>query len=79
MTDLLHSPVFLSLATGVLIVLGTMFLHHWSRVRRAAIEAELKLEMIRQGMPADDICRVVASRPGLPAGRRERERERDYA
>jgi hypothetical protein len=73
MTDLLHSSLFLSLATGVLIVLGTTFLHHWSRVRRAAIEAELKLEMVRQGMSADEICRVVASRPGQPMDRRHRE------
>ena len=73
MTDLLQNALFLSLATGVLIVLGTTFLHHWSRVRRAAIEAELKLEMVRQGMSADEICRVVASRPGQPADRRDRE------
>jgi hypothetical protein len=65
MTDLLHNPVFLSLAAGVLIVLGTTFMHHWSRVRRAALEAELKQEMIRQGMSADEICRVIESRsPG---------------
>ena len=73
MTELLQDPVFLSLAAGVLIVLGTTFLHHWSRVRRAALEAELKLEMIRQGLSADEICRVVESSPGVPGGRhRER-------
>jgi hypothetical protein len=73
MTDLLQNPVFLSLATGALIVLGTTFLVHWSRVRRATLEAELKQEMIRQGMSADEICRVVESRPGVPASRhRER-------
>jgi hypothetical protein len=75
MTELQHSPLFLSLAAGVLIVLGTAFLRHWSLVRRTSIEAELKLEMVRQGMSADEICRVVASRPGLPAGKRHR----DYA
>lgn len=65
MTELLHNAVFLSLAAGVLIVLGTTFMHHWSRVRRATLEAELKQEMIRQGMSADEICRVIASRsPG---------------
>ena len=65
MTDLLRNPVFLSLAAGVLIVLGTTFVHHWSRVRRASLEAELKQEMIRQGMSADEICRVIESRaPG---------------
>ena len=64
MSDLLYSPLFLSLATGVIIVLGTSLIHHWSRVRRAALEADLKLEMIRQGMSADEICRVIAARPG---------------
>lgn len=65
MTELLHNAVFLSLAAGVLIVLGTTFLHHWSRVRRASLEAELKQEMIRQGMSADEICRVIEARsPG---------------
>jgi hypothetical protein len=73
MTELMHSPLFLSLAAGVLIVLGTSFLHHWSRVRRAVLEAELKLEMIRQGMSADEICRVVVSRPGVLPSRRDRE------
>ena len=74
MTELLQSPLFLSLAAGILIILGTSFMHHWSRVRRAALEAELKLEMVRQGMSADEICRVVTSRPGVPSGR-----HREYA
>ena len=73
MTELTHSPLFLSLAAGVLIVLGTSFLRHWSRVRVAALEAELKVEMVRQGMSADEICRVVASRPGVRPARRDRE------
>jgi hypothetical protein len=73
MTELLQSPLFLSLAAGVLIVLGTSFLRHWSRVRVAAVEAEVKLEMVRQGMSADEICRVVASRAGVRPSRRDRE------
>ena len=73
MTEMLQDPVFLSLAAGILIVLGTMSIRHWSKVRRAAMESELKLEMIRQGMSADEICRVVESRPGVPCGRRHRE------
>lgn len=70
MTELLNNALFLSLATGVIIVLGTTLLHHWSRVRRTALEAELKLEMVRQGMTADEICRVIESRPGVPSSRR---------
>jgi len=73
MTELLHSPLFLSLATGVLIVLGTTFLHNWSRVRRTSIEAELKLEMVRQGMSADEICRVIAARSAGSCGKRDRQ------
>jgi hypothetical protein len=73
MTELLNNALFLSLATGVLIVLGTLFLHHWSRVRRVALETELKLEMVRQGMSADEICRVMAARTGVSSGRRDRQ------
>jgi hypothetical protein len=74
MTEILHSPLFLSLAAGVLIVLGTSFIRHWSRVRKATLECELKLEMVRQGMSADEICRVVTSQPGVRTGR-----HREYA
>jgi hypothetical protein len=63
-TDLLHSPVFLSITAGVLIVLGTTFARCWVKVRRTTIEAELKIEMIRQGMSADEICQVIQSRAG---------------
>jgi len=63
-TELLHSPVFLSLAAGVLIVLGTTFARCWVKVRRATLDAELKMEMIRQGMSADEICQVIQSRTG---------------
>ena len=73
MSEILNSPVFMSLAAGVLIVLGTSFLRHWSQVRRTALEADLKLEMVRQGMSADEICRVVESRPCSAWGRRRRE------
>jgi hypothetical protein len=73
MTEIVHNPVFLSLAAGVLIVLGTSITRHWSLVRRTALEAELKLEMVRQGMSADEICRVVATRSGSACGRRHRE------
>jgi len=73
MTELLQNPVFLSLATGVIIVLGTSLIHHWSAVRRTAAEAELKLEMVRQGMSADDICRVVSVKSSSGCGKRHRE------
>ena len=66
MTDLLQNPLFLSLAAGVLIVLGTTISGCWLKVRKAALEADLKREMIERGMPAEDICRVIESRSGGP-------------
>jgi hypothetical protein len=62
MSELLTNPLFLSLAAGVLIVLGTTLSHQWARVRRATLEAELKLEMIQRGMSADEICQVIRAR-----------------
>jgi len=73
MSEFLHDPVFLSLATGVLIVLGTVGIRTWSKVRQAALQNDLKLELLRQGMSADEICQVVESRPGAPARRRCKE------
>lgn len=64
MTELLHSPVFLSITGGVLIVLGTTLARCWLKVRRATLEAELKMEMIQRGMTADEICQVIQSRAG---------------
>jgi hypothetical protein len=63
-TELLHSPVFLSITAGVLIVLGTTVARSWVKVRRATLDADLKMEMIRQGMSADEICQVIQSRTG---------------
>lgn len=62
MTQLLLNPVFVSISAGVLICLGGSFIHHWSKVRRTTIEAELKREMIERGMSADEICRVIESK-----------------
>jgi hypothetical protein len=73
MTELLQNPVFLSLATGVIIVLGTSIVHAWTKVRRTALDAELKLEMIRQGMSADEICRVIGARSTVSCRKRDRE------
>jgi hypothetical protein len=64
MTELLRDPLFLSLATGVLIVLGTTLIACWSKTRRASLEAELKRDMIARGMSADEICQVIQARTG---------------
>ena len=50
MTEMLRSPVFLSLAAGVLIVLGTTMARCWVSVRNATLEAELKRDMIERGI-----------------------------
>lgn len=64
MTELLHNALFLSLAAGVLIVLGTTLSGCWVRVRKATLEADLKRDMIERGMSADEICRVIQARSG---------------
>jgi len=64
MTELLHNALFLSLAAGVLIVLGTTLIGCWSSAKKAALEADLKMEMIQRGMSADEICQVIQTRPG---------------
>jgi hypothetical protein len=69
MTELLLNPLFLSLAAGVLIVLGTTLSGCWVAARKAALEADLKREMIERGMSADDIVRVIEARPGSGCGR----------
>ena len=79
MTDLLHSPLFLSLAAGVLIVLGTTIVRCWLKAKRATLDADLKMEMIQRGMSAEEICQVIQSRNRDSFGcdrRHERGRER---
>ncbi|HJZ91068.1 MAG TPA: hypothetical protein VKE40_09360 [Gemmataceae bacterium] len=69
MTDLLLSPVFLSIAAGVLIVLGTTLIGCWCSAKKATLEADLKMEMIQRGMSADEICQVIQARPGAESER----------
>ena len=62
MTELLHNNVFLSLAAGVLIVLGTTLSSCWLKARKAALDADLKRDMIERGMSADEICQIIQSK-----------------
>ena len=71
MLPYLSNPVFIVFSSITLIVLGSTLGNFWYRAKRVALEAELKLEMIRQGMSADEICRVIRVRPG--------QAEEDYA
>ena len=59
MLPYLSNLVFIVFASLTLIALGTTLGNFYFRAKRSAIEAELKMEMIRQGMSADDICRVI--------------------
>ena len=62
MTELLHNSLFLSLAAGVLIVLGTTLSSCWLKARKATLDADLKRDMIERGMSADEICQVIQSK-----------------
>jgi hypothetical protein len=64
MTELMHNALFLSLAAGVLIVLGTTLSGCWLKAKKVALDADLKREMIERGMSADEICRVIEARSG---------------
>jgi hypothetical protein len=77
MLPYLSNPVFIVFSSITLIALGSTLANFWYRAKRASLEAELKLEMIRQGMSADEICRVIRVRPGqdedhIQCGRRGR-------
>jgi hypothetical protein len=64
MSEILNNALFLSLATGVLIVAITTLSGCWLKAKKASLEADLKREMIDRGMSADDICRVIRARSG---------------
>ena len=59
MIELFKSPLFL-LFVGLTStsIIGTIA-HYWYKARKTEIEAALKQDMIRQGMSADDIVKVV--------------------
>ncbi len=63
-TTLLQTPLFIIFASVTLISLGSTLAHYWYKSRRAALDAELKMEMIQRGLTADEICRVIQARPG---------------
>jgi hypothetical protein len=61
-----------SLLVGLLIVLTAIISHNWRRMRQFDIETALKQEMVRKGMSADEIERIIrVTRPGddQPGGR----------
>lgn len=52
--------VFLTI-TNLAIVIG----HYWTKMRKAALDAELKAEMIRRGLTPDEIRETLAAMSGL--------------
>lgn len=64
MQPYLTDPVFIVFASITVIALSTTFGNFWYRSKRAALEAELKLEMIQRGLSPDEICQVIRARPG---------------
>lgn len=64
MMELLRSPVFVVFASITIIGVVVTISEAWTKTKKVTLEAELKTEMIRQGMSADEICRVLEARPG---------------
>lgn len=60
MTELLHPQVLWPIVIGVVIVVSVLA-DQWRKVRQREIDANLKMEMVRQGMSADDIERVMSA------------------
>jgi len=57
---------------GVTIAVTAIVMAFWSRVRRSEIEASLKLEMVKQGKPIEEIERVLRASKGNGLGARQR-------
>jgi hypothetical protein len=61
MESLLHNGTFVFWTAITLICVIPSVAHYWYKLRKAEMEAALKQDMIRQGMSADDIERVLKS------------------
>lgn len=73
MSTLFQTPIFVVFASITAITLGTTICRYLYKARQTGLDAELKLEMLRQGMSADEICRVIRVTPGeLKKDRRDR-------
>jgi hypothetical protein len=51
----------LAIVGGCLIAIIAIVSHHWAKVRQTEMEAALKQEMLRQGLSASDIERVISA------------------
>jgi hypothetical protein len=57
--ELLQTPIFVVFASITIVGVAVTVAEAWTKTKKASLDAELKMEMLRQGMSADDICRVV--------------------
>ena len=71
MERLLTNPLFLLFACPLLVALAGTIAYYWHKVRRDALEASLKHEMLRRGMSADDIVKVLQASKSSEASETE--------
>jgi hypothetical protein len=64
MTTILSNSTFIFWGAITLMATVPVIAHYWARVRKFEIEANLKQEMIRQGMSAAEIIQVLESGQG---------------
>ena len=63
MLTLFQSPMFIVFASLTIVAVAVTIAEAWTKTKKASLDAELKLEMVRQGMSADEICRVIQAKP----------------
>jgi membrane glycosyltransferase len=61
---LLTDPVFVVFTSMTIISVVASIGHYWSKARRDEAEAALKQEMLRRGLSADDIVKVIQATRG---------------
>ncbi len=60
--DILHiitQPPVLALGGGAIVSLVAIVAAFWSQVRRAEMDATLKLEMVKRGMSSEEILQIL--------------------
>jgi hypothetical protein len=79
MSELLNNSTFIIWTGIVLICVVPTITHAWYKVRRAELDASLKLEMIQHNMSADDIIRILQASAREPGTNSRRIAERPRA
>jgi hypothetical protein len=71
LTTLLNNPIAVLFLGMSLSWIASTLGHYWHKVRKLELEVSLKLEMVQRGMSAEEICKVLESRPSSRTSRRE--------